>query len=132
MCGESGEFKISVVHKNTNTVFVYFTVYHLNLEKSEIQVGILCVRPLLFFLSARLLINLHFKAGTSMSFVKKYCYILKHKNLCLFPQIHLNSRGLIFSVGLLLASVFFTVSTRYLYVTEWGHAGVSWRYSTSV
>lgn len=44
-----------------------------------------------------------------------FCYGVM---LCLSPQIHLNSRGLIFSVGLLLASVFFTVSTIALKLTE--------------
>ena len=36
-------------------------------------------------------------------------YVLLMEAVPVCVQIHLNSRGLIFSVGLLLASVFFTV-----------------------
>lgn len=55
-----------------------------------------------------------FRSPDSTSLVKKYC---------LSPQIYLNSRGLIFSVGLLLASVFFTVST---FSSFW--VCMSWRF----
>lgn len=124
LCWAVGLFKISVAHKYSHTIFA----------------GALCsLSP-----NTDTILRVNWPADYSshhtmeFSVIKVLAAYIKSSSLPSFfhftdegekilwslylsLQIHLNSRGLIFSVGLLLASVFFTVSTRPLHLTKLKH-----------